>query len=227
MKKLQLIWPMLFSFCVFGQETTQKDLLFEASWGGRKIHPDSTYTMDKGSVVQFEILKLYLSDIRFLPDDSKRDVSVTKVRLIDLSDSLSLKFKTGLLKNDIVTGVRFLLGIDSLVNVSGVYGGDLDPTKGMYWTWQSGYINFKIEGSIKDVNGRVRSFKWHIGGYQSPGNALQEIELKHNGIGTLKLVLDLEKFMKEADLNTKTNIMSPGVEAVKLAEVLALCFTIH
>jgi hypothetical protein len=32
--------------------------------------------------------------------------------------------------------IQFQLGIDSLTNVSGAMGGDLDPTKGMYWTWQ-------------------------------------------------------------------------------------------
>jgi hypothetical protein len=47
--------------------------------------------------------------------------------------------------------IQFNLGLDSLTNVSGALGGDLDPTKGMYWTWQNGYVNFKLQGSFRPL----------------------------------------------------------------------------
>ena len=74
--------------------------------------------------------------------------------------------------------IKFNLGIDSLTNVSGVMGGDLDPTKGMYWTWQSGYINFKMEGSSAVCPTRNHEFQFHIGGYQDPFYAMQTLELE-------------------------------------------------
>ena len=56
--------------------------------------------------------------------------------------------------------LKFQLGIDSLTNVSGAMGGDLDPTKGMYWTWQSGYINMKIEGKSNSCKTRKNQFQF-------------------------------------------------------------------
>jgi hypothetical protein len=46
-----------------------------------------------------------------------------------------------------ITGIRFLLGVDSARNVSGIQTGALDPARGMFWTWNSGYVMAKIEGS--------------------------------------------------------------------------------
>ena len=56
-------------------------------------------------------------------------------------------------------------------------GGDLDPTKGMYWAWQSGYINFKMEGSCSQCLATKNNFEFHLGGYQQPFYAMQTIEL--------------------------------------------------
>jgi hypothetical protein len=43
------------------------------------------------------------------------------------------------LKN--ITAIKFLLGVDSLKNVSGIQTGALDPAKGMFWTWNTGLCN--------------------------------------------------------------------------------------
>lgn len=42
----------------------------------------------------------------------------------------------------------FLLGVDSLTNVSGAFGG-ASTIKGMYWAWNSGYINLKLKGAAR------------------------------------------------------------------------------
>ena len=66
--------------------------------------------------------------------------------------------------------IQFNLGIDSLTNVSGALGGDLDPTKGMYWTWQNGYVNFKLQGTSDLCNNPKNEFEFHLGGYLKPFN---------------------------------------------------------
>lgn len=72
---------------------------------------------------------------------------------------------------------RFNPGIDSLENVSGAFGGDLDPTKGMYWAWHSGDINFKLEGHSAGCGSRDNAFQLRLGGYQAPHASLQTIHL--------------------------------------------------
>lgn len=77
------------------------------------------------------------------------------------------------------TGVRFIVGVDSLRNTkpSGERQGALDvggQAAGMYWTWNSGYIFLKMEGSFNDPNDTVaanQEYTYHIGGfggYSSP-----------------------------------------------------------
>ena len=40
-----------------------------------------------------------------------------------------------------VKSIKFLVGTDSTLNTAGILEADLDPVKGMYWAWNTGYIN--------------------------------------------------------------------------------------
>lgn len=72
---------------------------------------------------------------------------------------------------------NLLFGVDSLLQVSGVQSGALDPLKGMYWTWQTGYIQFKMEGILsKDTLGEgLIPIQLHLGGFQGESNCQQRI----------------------------------------------------
>ena len=63
-------------------------------------------------------------------------------------------------------------------NVAGAIGGTLDPINGMYWAWNSGYVNFKIEGTSTLSNARKNAFKFHLGGYQHPYNSYRAVLIK-------------------------------------------------
>ena len=65
-----------------------------------------------------------------------------KYNLIDLSIEKNIKIKLPSISN--INSINIKLGIDSLESYSPNFDGDLDPIHGMYWTWQSGFINFKI-----------------------------------------------------------------------------------
>lgn len=69
--------------------------------------------------------------------------------------------------------VQFIIGVDSLRSTMDISRrtGVLDPSgghDGMYWTWNSGYIFLKLEGTSPaapaDANGN-RRFRFHIGGF--------------------------------------------------------------
>lgn len=72
--------------------------------------------------------------------------------------------------------ISFLVGIDSLTSTlpleerKGVLdpGRDLAAGESMYWTWNTGYIFFKMEGGSSAVPADptgFRQFEFHIGGY--------------------------------------------------------------
>ncbi|MBI3236019.1 MAG: hypothetical protein HYZ42_18620 [Bacteroidetes bacterium] len=116
--------------------------------------------------------------------------------------------------------VSFVLGIDSVTNVSGALGGDLDPTTGMYWTWQSGYINVKVEGRSNSCKTRNNEFQFHLGGYMFPNAAAQTILLDAKPNSNLTMIVDLKPWFEQIKLSEQNHIMSPSLEAVRLSDLL-------
>ncbi len=64
--------------------------------------------------------------------------------------------------------ISFILGVDSARNVSGAQTGGLDPgaqASDMYWTWSTGYIFFKLEGTSPKSTELNKLIQYHIGGF--------------------------------------------------------------
>ncbi len=80
-------------------------------------------------------------------------------------------------KPGIYESISFLVGVDSIKNVSGAQAGELDPLKGMFWTWSTGYIMFKLEGTSPQSNIIDNKFEYHIGGSNGNNNVLRRVEL--------------------------------------------------
>jgi hypothetical protein len=123
--------------------------------------------------------------------------------------------------------IKFSLGVDSLTSVGGVMGGDLDPTKGMYWAWNSGYINFKLEGISPLCTARKNKFQYHLGGYNGSMRAVQKIALKIDSKEIIDINIQTEKFLTEIDLEKQHSIMSPSLKAVHLSKLAATIFSIQ
>lgn len=140
--------------------------------------PNQTFGQNQLQVTTF---KWYISQIELYQKDQLVYSESNSYHLLDASDPSSLQLLlTDLPKTASFTHIQFNLGIDSLTNVSGAMGGDLDPSKGMYWTWQSDYINFKLEGRADDCPTRNQEFQFHIGGYQHTANTLRKVKLACN-----------------------------------------------
>jgi hypothetical protein len=106
-------------------------------------------------------------------------------------------------------------------------GGNLDPTKGMYWAWHSGYINFKLEGTSAHCKTRNNEFQFHLGGYQQPNYCLQTISFPINNESKINLKLDVQQILQQIDLTKTNHIMSPSAEAVLISKIVAHAFTIY
>jgi hypothetical protein len=114
------------------------------------------------------------------------------------------------------------------MNTSGALSGDLDPSKGMYWSWQSGYINFKVEGKSPSCKTRKNKFQFHIGGYQEPFTTTRPVTIQAKSIkdNTLTIILDFSKIFKSINLNSTNQVIIPGKEASDLAEILPTLFSV-
>ncbi len=175
--------------------------------------------------LQIDVLKFYLSDFRFLHDTTIVLEAGDLFHLVDASDPESWNIDIPVTREVIYDHVVFNLGIDSTTNVSGAIGGALDPSNGMYWTWQSGYINFKLEGKSRICSAVNNEFLFHLGGYQSPFNSMQEVTLPCKGRDSIRIYLDVKQFLDPMDLASQHHVMSPGREAVSLSQVVAKAFS--
>ena len=102
--------------------------------------------------------------------------------------------------------------------------GDLDPIKGMYWAWQSGYINMKIEGKSPSCKTRKNEFQFHLGGYLQPNYAMRKVEINYNSNNNVNIGIDLKEFFSNIKLSQMNSVMIPGKPAMELADVSVKMF---
>ncbi len=211
--------------CTYAQ--TNVTLNFSFVYGSNTlVINDSIKELDTTNHLQLTELKFYISEIKFLKNKKVIVEEKNSFHLIDASKLPSQKIEIVSPKLKNVDELVFYLGIDSLTNVSGAMGGDLDPTKGMYWTWQSGYINFKLEGKSKLCKTRNNEFQFHLGGYTQPYYCLEKISIPTYNASTINIQLDVKKIMEQLNLSQQNKIMSPSKEAVILSEKIVTCFNL-
>jgi len=147
-------------------------------------------------------------------------------KLINLEEKSSQQFKIGKPSN--ANQLQITLGIDQKTSEQGVLGGALDPVNGMYWTWQSGYINVKLEGIHPSISTKDKHFSYHLGGYRAPFLAANTKDFSiEPACKKVVLKLDLTPFFELASQLTTYRLMSPGQTAVRLSQTLAASISIH
>lgn len=215
----------LFAMNIFSQVEKTVEVKINLSFGKEKLQAEKWYALSEKDSFLVDNLKFYLSGIEFIRNDKFFYLEKNSFHLVDFLDSNSTKFKLEIPNKLSFSSVKMNLGIDSLTNSSGVQGGALDPTTGMYWTWQSGYINFKLEGKSNLCETRNNAFTFHLGGFSSENNALQVLQFQLISQNKIEINLDIQKFLTSIDLKTQNHIMSPSKEAVGLAKKLASLFS--
>jgi hypothetical protein len=150
---------------------------FRAYIHGEPLQLKKKYKNPFGEIFEISRFRFYAgriapvySDAHFQPETR------TTYHLIDFSDSLSTSLVVPV-TSGICQGIQFLLGVDSLDQCRGAQAGDLDPAKGMFWTWNSGYQSFKIEGSSPSSSQPAHLIAYHIGGYRHPYSTVWKIRI--------------------------------------------------
>lgn len=178
-------------------------------------HQYITAQKDTLSITTF---KFYISNITLEFEDGTIYKESKSQHLIDLEIEKSLKFQLKDISNKNISKVMFTIGIDSLTNVSGNLEGDLDPAFGMYWAWNSGYINMKLEGKSSSCTSLKKNFQYHIGGYLPKQNASQMITLHINRKNApIVIQTDVAKWLNKVALKDTPSIMIPGPKAIAMS----------
>lgn len=223
------LFLLLIGLQLFAQSDTTDEVMI-------KVHPhydgalldlshETFYSPEQN--LTLETLRFYLSNFAFLQDGKAVWQEAKSYHLVDAAApstySLLLTPPPGLAYDSI----SFCLGTDSLTNVSGAMEGDLDPTKGMYWAWNSGYINFKLEGNHPDCPTRNHAFQFHLGGYMPPHQTVQAVQLAADPAQPIAIALDVAALLEHLDLKEEHTIMSPSNAGKELSVWTATLFQNH
>lgn len=211
-------------FTAFSQDARIITVSFIPTINGEiaKLNKEIEIDSSKNIKISITKLKFYLSHLSFYKDEKLVWQDNTAAYLMDAENEMSIKLP---IKKDIeFNAIKFGLGVDSITNVAGALDGDLDPLKGMYWTWQSGYVNFKLEGNMHNSKSEEQKFEYHLGGYSGENNSYNTIALDVENSDKIKVSLDLDKFLSNWYVEAYPNIMSPGKIAVDFSKILSTCF---
>lgn len=185
------------------------------------------YVTIQNDTVTISTFKFYISNVEVVFENGTSYKEPQSYHLIDLENENSLQFQ---LKNAPYLRIKqlaFNVGIDSTTNVSSNLEGDLDPALGMYWAWNSGYINMKLEGKSSSCKSVKKDFQFHIGGYLPKQNALQEVILDFSDNNSdIQLKVDVSKWLDEVTLKETNSIMIPGEKAIVMANYYKNMFVV-
>ncbi len=215
----------------FQIKVERKDILFsiEPSFDKEALVLNTAkYITAKNDTLSITTLKFYISNVVLYYDDGTEYKELNSVHLINLDEINTLQFQIKNAPDLKIKKIRFQIGIDSLTNVSGDLTGDLDPSLGMYWAWNSGYINMKLEGRSSSCKTVKNDFQFHIGGYLPSQSALQEVSLMvPDQSTTLHIKMDLSTWLNEVSLHETTAIMIPGAKAIAMSQLYKNMFTVN
>ncbi|MGZ3918677.1 MAG: MbnP family protein [Bacteroidia bacterium] len=178
------------------------------------------YTNNNGDTLSVESFKFYLSNFSVHSKGKWRKIKDTYF-LVDAENESSKCFNLACNESEI-DSIYFYIGVDSIMNVSGALEGALDPSLGMYWAWNTGYINAKLEGKSNSCKTIHHVYEFHIGGYLKPFNALKKVSLKTKGNKNgITLLADASKWFygaKQINLKEFNSVVTPSNYSLMVAD---------
>ena len=212
-------WQIRFFICVI-------TIIFLQEGFAQKVK--ITFTATHKNKFLLEQCKFYLSDFSLIHGTQSIYQEKDSVHLINLLDTEKNYIEIPYHKLTETSAVEFGIGVDSATHWNGIKGGDLDPINGMYWTWQTGYINFKLEAK-KSEEKSERKTEYHIGGFIHPFNSFKKVNIKlpTNQRKDLVICFDTDKFLSSVQEEIPESVMTPGKKSMRIAEIYSTCFQIE
>jgi hypothetical protein len=215
-------------------------LSFQLVANGEPLKIGQNYFNGSGETYSVSTFKFYISQIGLANTRTLKNTDEKEsYHLADLNNPSSLQLKLPL-KSGEYNQLLFTIGVDSLRNVSGAQTGALDPTNGMFWTWNSGYIFAKLEGKSSFSTVAGQSFDYHIGGFRQGENAIRRILLSFPGDQRLTLGsgknteviinVNLDQWFDGfhiLSIASTPTWMTPGGEALRFADNYATMFSVN
>lgn len=183
------------------------------------IHP---MTLD---TLTFTTFKYYVSNVKFKKADGTWFTHPESYFLVDLSNPGSEVLTIPNVPVGEYTDMQYTMGVDSTRNVSGAQSGALATSNNMFWSWNSGYIMVKAEGTSPNSNSG--SFAFHLGGFMGTNNVVtvKDVNFAGNamtiaGSKTTEVHMNVNAaklWHSSSSVSVTNSIMMPGATAKTMA----------
>jgi hypothetical protein len=212
---LLFLWSLI-SVVARGQSVVT--MHHQVTLGDAKVVLGEWQKSDSNVSIRIDNLRWYVS----LPPAGKKG---SKAWLLDLADSSSLDQQ---MSRPVNNKISLLFGVDSAIQVGGVGTGALDPLRGMYWTWQTGYVQWKMEGAIR-VDGVESPLELHLGGFDgaTKAQAMLSDYLVYPITNSVIAQWDLSPFIAQILDQKKYGVMSPSPIARDYCRIIANGVSFH
>ena len=220
------------------QEYGAVTLKFDNTVGNLPLQLNSTqYTNANGDTFNVSLYNYYISNIRLTASDNSVYTETESYHLVKASNIASLQFTLANVPVKNYTSITFMIGVDSTRNVSGAQTGALDPANGMFWSWNSGYIMSKLEGTSPQSPATNQIVMYHVGGFSGANNALKTVTLNFPGTANVSASVtplvtirsDAAEWFKtpvNVDISTLHTVHMAGASAKKIADNYADMFSV-
>ena len=212
---LLFLWSLI-SVVARGQSVVT--IHHQVTLGDAKVVLGEWQKSDSNVSIRIDNLRWYVS----LPPAGKKG---SKAWLLDLADSSSLDQQ---MSRPVNNKISLLFGVDSAIQVGGVGTGALDPLRGMYWTWQTGYVQWKMEGAIR-VDGVESPLELHLGGFDGATKSQTMLSdcLVYPTTNSVIAQWDLSPFIAQILDQKKYGVMSPSPIARDYCRIIANGVSFH
>jgi hypothetical protein len=207
--------------------TGTAEIHFEHMWGINEevfsLNTDLVHPMT-GDSMNFTKFKYYVSNVKLKKADGTWWIHPDSYFLVDAADLASTTLSLGTLPIGEYTEMEYTLGVDSTRNVSGAQAGALSTTNGMFWSWNSGYIMVKAEGTSPQSD--TGNFAFHLGGFSGANNIVtvknvvfeaEKLVISKNNTSEIHMKCNPAKLFHASPLSSGTNVMMPGSKAQSMA----------
>lgn len=208
-----------------GPPASGLQLRVEPVFGSEKLTLETrAYPTATNGPVTITTCRFYLSALRLTYTDGSTYAEPASYHLIDAEDSTTFTLIIEKAPAKPLKRLTFCVGVDSAANVAGAQGGDLEPGRGMYWAWHSGYINAKLEGRSPVCRTPRQEFEFHIGGFQKPYASLRPVTLAVPAAGPVHIQADVSRWLSQLKLAETASVLVPGPPALAVAAGYATMF---
>jgi hypothetical protein len=155
----------------------QMTFTFKNLVGNQSLSLGNTWYLNQNlDSFKVTMYKYYVTNIILTKDGTDYEVPESYY-LVDESKPETKSFTIKDLPVGEYSKITFMIGVDTKRNTSGAQTGFLDPSYGMIWDWNTGYIMAKMEGISPQSSIPSKVFQFHMGGFKFPYPAQRIISL--------------------------------------------------